>query len=61
MRMWWEQLEEVPATVSQVADHVDHVREIAGIDHIGVGGDFDGAGSMPAGLEDVSGYPALFA
>ena len=61
MRMWWEELEEVPATVSQVADHVDHVREIAGIDHIGVGGDFDGAGSMPAGLEDVSGYPALFA
>jgi membrane dipeptidase len=61
MHTWWEELEEVPATVSQVADHVDRVRDVAGIDHIGVGGDFDGAGIMPAGLEDVSGYPALFA
>jgi membrane dipeptidase len=61
MEEWWSSLEEVPATVAQVADHVDHVRTIAGIDHIGIGGDFDGAGSMPEGLEDVSGYPALFA
>jgi membrane dipeptidase len=60
MDAWWEGLEEVPATVAQVAGHVDHVREVAGIDHIGVGGDFDGAGSMPEGLEDVSGYPTLF-
>jgi membrane dipeptidase len=43
-----------------VADHVDHVREVAGIDHIGVGGDYDGSGFFPAGLEDVSGYPRLF-
>jgi membrane dipeptidase len=61
METWWEELEEVPATLAQVADHIDHVREVAGIDHIGVGGDFDGAGSMPEGLEDVSGYPRLFA
>jgi membrane dipeptidase len=61
MDEWWNALEEVPATVSQVADHIDHVRDIAGIDHIGVGGDFDGAGSMPEGLEDVSAYPTLFA
>ncbi|MGZ4149146.1 MAG: dipeptidase [Actinomycetota bacterium] len=61
MDAWWEGLEEVPATVAQVADHIDHVREIAGTDHIGVGGDFDGAASMPEGLRDVSGYPSLFA
>jgi len=52
---------EPTATVAQVADHIDHVREVAGIDCIGVGGDFDGAGTMPEGLEDVSGYPNLFA
>ena len=61
METWFEALGEVPATVAQVADHIDHARQVAGIDHIGVGGDFDGAGSMPKGLEDVSGYPALFA
>ena len=47
------------ATVAQVADHVDHVREVAGIDHVGLGGDFDGCDPMPAGLSDVTGYPAL--
>jgi membrane dipeptidase len=51
---------EVAATVTDVADHVDHVRAVAGIDAIGVGGDFDGAASMPEGLQDVAGYPALF-
>jgi membrane dipeptidase len=61
MSAWFASLAEVPATVAQVADHVDHVRAIAGVEHIGVGGDYDGAGTMPAGLEDVSGYPALFA
>ncbi|HEY7668623.1 MAG TPA: membrane dipeptidase, partial [Actinomycetota bacterium] len=60
MAVWWEGLEEVPATVQQVADHVDHVRAVAGVDHVGIGGDYDGAGAMPEGLEDVSGYPALF-
>ena len=57
---WWSSLEEVPATVAQVADHIDHVRDVAGIDHIGVGGDFDGAMDMPEGLRDVACYPALF-
>lgn len=47
-------------TVSDVADHIDHVREVSGIGHIGIGGDYDGAGFFPAGLEDVSGYPRLF-
>jgi membrane dipeptidase len=48
------------ATASDVADHVQHIHEIAGIDALGVGSDFDGAPSMPDGLEDVSTYPALF-
>jgi membrane dipeptidase len=48
-------------TVSQVADHVDHARDVAGIDHVGLGGDFDGTTDLPEGLTDVSGYPRLFA
>ncbi len=47
------------ATAAQVADHVEHVREVAGIDHIGIGGDFDGCDPMPVDLSDVSAYPAL--
>jgi membrane dipeptidase len=43
----------------QVADHIEHVREVAGLEHVGIGGDFDGAGTMPVGLEDVSRYPDL--
>jgi membrane dipeptidase len=49
------------ATVAQVADHVEHVRDVAGVEHVGLGGDFDGCDPMPAGLEDVSCYPALIA
>ena len=49
------------ATLSQVADHIDHLREVAGVEHIGIGSDFDGIGSVPIGLEDVSTYPALTA
>jgi membrane dipeptidase len=48
------------ATIAQVADHVEHVRSVAGIGHVGLGGDYDGTPDLPAGLEDVSGYPALF-
>ncbi|WP_184809128.1 dipeptidase [Actinophytocola algeriensis] len=44
-----------------VVAHVEHAREVAGIDHIGIGGDYDGVGELPVGLEDVSTYPALFA
>jgi len=47
------------ATLSDVADHVEHVRDVAGIDHVGIGSDFDGISSTPAGLEDVSTFPAL--
>jgi membrane dipeptidase len=50
-----------PATVSEVADHVDHIRKIAGIDHIGIGSDFDGITQTVQGLTDVSMYPSLFA
>jgi len=49
------------ATLEDVADHIDHVRDVAGIEHVGIGGDFDGISSVPVGLEDVSTYPALFA
>ena len=51
----------IRVTLAQVADHVDHVRQVAGADHVGLGGDFDGNDSWPEGLEDVSGYPRLFA
>lgn len=48
------------ATVDDVVRHVEHVREVAGIDHVGIGGDYDGCGIMPTDLPDVSSYPALF-
>jgi len=48
-------------TVAQVADHIDHVRKLAGIDHVGYGSDFDGISWTPTGLEDVSTFPALTA
>jgi membrane dipeptidase len=58
----WDRGNPAPkATIEQVADHVDYVRKLAGIDHIGIGSDFDGITSTPAGLEDVSKYPALTA
>lgn len=47
------------ATVADVVDHIEHVRDVAGIDHVGLGADFDGISSTPVGLEDVSTYPAL--
>lgn len=49
------------ATVADVADHIEHIRDVAGVDHVGIGGDFDGISSTPVGLEDVSTYPVLFA
>jgi membrane dipeptidase len=50
-----------PVTLAEVADHVDHVRTVAGADHVGLGGDYDGNDSWPEGLSDVSGYPHLLA
>ncbi len=50
------------STVSKVADHIDHVVNLVGIDHVGLGSDYDGVGdSLPEGLKDVSDYPNLFA
>ncbi|MGR4883457.1 dipeptidase [Streptomyces sp. LARHCF249] len=49
------------ATAATVADHLDHMREVAGIDHIGIGGDYDGTAFTPSGLDDVAGYPNLIA
>jgi membrane dipeptidase len=49
------------ATLKDVADHIDHVRRVAGADHVGIGSDFDGISDTPVGLEDVSTFPALFA
>jgi len=49
------------ATLDHVVAHIEHVREVAGVDHVGIGGDYDGTDELPVGLEDVSGYPRLFA
>lgn len=58
----WERAHPLPrATLAQVADHVEHVRAVAGVGHVGLGGDFDGTPDVTAGLADVSAYPALFA
>lgn len=57
----WDKANPFPrATIGQVADHIDHVVRRAGIDHVGVGGDFDGMENTVTGMEDVSTYPALF-
>jgi len=47
------------ATLADVANHMDHIRKVAGADHVGIGSDFDGISAVPVGLEDVSKYPAL--
>jgi membrane dipeptidase len=58
----WRKANPVPrATVADIANHIDHIKKVAGIDHIGLGGDFDGITSVPEGMEDVSKYPALTA
>ena len=58
----WRRANPAPrATLAQVADHVEHIRRIAGVEHVGIGSDFDGISTVPDGLEDVSTFPALFA
>jgi membrane dipeptidase len=61
MEEWMSENEMPKSTLEQVADHIDHIRDQVGVDHIGIGGDYDGVSSLPLGLEDVSTYPALFA
>jgi membrane dipeptidase len=58
---WRDANPEPKATLAMVADHIDHVRKVAGIDHVGIGSDFDGIDHGPEGLEDVSKFPALVA
>jgi membrane dipeptidase len=58
----WEAANPRPkATLSQVADHIQHLRDITGVDHVGIGSDFDGIETVPVGLEDVSKFPDLLA
>lgn len=57
---WLERHPMPKAHVRDVADHLDHARDVAGIDHVGIGGDYDGTSVLPVGLENVGGYPQLF-
>ncbi len=58
----WTQAHPQPkATLGQVADHIEHIRKVAGVDHVGIGSDFDGITDLVVGLEDVSKFPDLFA
>jgi membrane dipeptidase len=59
MRTWHEANPRPKATLEEVVDHIDHIRDVAGIDSIGIGSDYDGTSSLPDGLEDVSRYPDL--
>jgi len=58
----WKEAHPMPqVTISQLADHIEWIRKVAGVDHIGIGSDFDGISATPEGLDDVSDYPALLA
>jgi membrane dipeptidase len=59
LAVWTEEHPRPTATLAQVADHAEHIRQVAGIDHVGLGSDFDGIGDAPVGLDGVDKYPAL--
>jgi membrane dipeptidase len=61
LEVWREQHPEPPSTLAMVADHIDHIRSLIGIEHLGIGSDFEGIRHGPTGLEDVSGFPDLLA
>ena len=61
MAQWDDANPEPETTVSHMADHIDHIRALIGVEYIGIGGDFDGIPNGPVGFEDVSDYPQLFA
>jgi len=61
MAAWRQANPMPPATIANVADHIEHVRRVAGVDHVGIGSDFDGISETIVGLSDVSMFPALFA
>jgi len=58
---WTAAHPEPAATIADVVAHIQHVRDVAGIDHVGLGGDYDGVDSLPVGLEGVETYPRLLA
>ena len=58
-RAWLNDHPAPRTTIGDVADHIDHLREVAGIDHVGIGSDFDGGELLPDGLDDVAGFPRL--
>jgi membrane dipeptidase len=58
---WQLQHPRPETTLAQVADHVEHIRRVAGVDHVGLGSDFDGIPDAPVGLDGVNRYPALLA
>ena len=58
---WMKANPQPKVMLSEVADHIDHIRKVAGVDHVGIGSDFDGIPDVIVGLEDVSSFPALFA
>jgi membrane dipeptidase len=60
-KAYQEEVAHPPAHLRDVVAHLEHVREVAGIDHVGLGGDYDGVDWLPEGLEDVTGYPRLLA
>jgi membrane dipeptidase len=60
MDAWFDAQPVPPSALSDVADHIDHLREVAGIDAVGIGSDFDGVQGLPERLGDVSTFPALF-
>ncbi|KPL68541.1 membrane dipeptidase [Erythrobacter sp. SG61-1L] len=60
LEAWGKAHPEPKTTVADMADHIDQIRKVAGIDAIGLGGDYDGMETGPVGMEDVAGYPALF-
>ncbi|MGW4906239.1 membrane dipeptidase [Streptomyces sp. NPDC004270] len=59
LKSWLDAHPRPEVTVAQVADHVEHARAVAGVGHIGLGGDYDGVDHQPTGLADVSGHPVL--
>jgi membrane dipeptidase len=56
---WMAEHPRPKATIADVVAHLEHAREVAGVEHVGLGGDYDGVDELPVGLEDVSCYPAL--
>ena len=59
MKLWLTANPLWTVPLGELADHFDHIRRVAGVDHVGIGSDYDGISALPKGMEDVTGYPAL--